>query len=147
MVRKANLAVFESTSISKTVKTTPIKIGVHACYTNPYVHEFFELIPINQIFWWPWTIVHGPKGKFGCFWEYQYLQNHKNHAHQNQCTCMLHQFLHARIFGANSNRLNFWWLGRIIIIIIIIVIIIIMHSCMHACRLILFRFLLLLLSG
>ena len=47
MVGKGNLAVFESSSISETVKTTPTKIGVHACYINPYMHEFFETIPID----------------------------------------------------------------------------------------------------
>ena len=47
MVGKGNLAVFESTGISKTVETTPTKIGVHACYINVYLHEFFQLILIN----------------------------------------------------------------------------------------------------
>ena len=47
MVGKGNLAVFESTGISKTVETTPTKIGVHACYINPYLHEFFEPILID----------------------------------------------------------------------------------------------------
>ena len=47
MVGKGKLAVFESSSISETIKTTPTKIGVHACYINVYLHEFFELIPID----------------------------------------------------------------------------------------------------
>ena len=47
MVRKGNLAVFESGSISRTGKATPTKIGVHACYINAYLNEFFELIPID----------------------------------------------------------------------------------------------------
>ena len=47
MGRKGNLAVFESSSISETNKTTPTKIGVHACDINPYLHEFFEPIPID----------------------------------------------------------------------------------------------------
>ena len=42
MVRKGNLAVFESSSISKTREATPTKIGVHACYINAYLHEFFH---------------------------------------------------------------------------------------------------------
>ena len=46
MVGKGNLAVFESSGISETRKDTPTKIGVHACYINVYMHEFFELIPI-----------------------------------------------------------------------------------------------------
>ena len=47
MVRKGKLAVFESSSISETVKTTPTKIGVHLCFINVYLHEFFEPIPID----------------------------------------------------------------------------------------------------
>ena len=47
MGRKGNLAVFESCGISKTRRATPAKIGVHACDINPYIHEFFEPIPIN----------------------------------------------------------------------------------------------------
>ena len=50
MVGKENLVVFESTGISETVQTTPTKIGVNACYINVYLHEFFEPIPIDQIF-------------------------------------------------------------------------------------------------
>ena len=47
MVDKGNLAVFESTGISITLETIPTKIGVHACYINVYLHEFFQLILIN----------------------------------------------------------------------------------------------------
>ena len=47
MVRKGNLAVFEGSSISETGRVTPTKIDVHACYINSYLHEFFELIPID----------------------------------------------------------------------------------------------------
>ena len=47
MGRKGNLAVFESSNISETKKITPTKIDVHACDINPYLHEFFELIPID----------------------------------------------------------------------------------------------------
>ena len=47
MVRKGNLAVFESSSISETGEATPSKIDVHACYINTYLHEFFEPIPID----------------------------------------------------------------------------------------------------
>ena len=47
MVGKGNLAVFESSNISKTGQTTPTKISVHALDINPYMHEFFESIPIN----------------------------------------------------------------------------------------------------
>ena len=47
MVGKENLAVFESSNISKTGQATPIKIGVHAFDINPYLHEFLEPIPID----------------------------------------------------------------------------------------------------
>ena len=47
MGRKRNLAVFESSSISETGEVTPTKIGVHAFDINPYLHNFFGLIPIN----------------------------------------------------------------------------------------------------
>ena len=47
MVRKGNLAVFESSSISETKKATPTKIGVNACYIYPYLHEFFQPILID----------------------------------------------------------------------------------------------------
>ena len=44
MVRKGNLAVFESSNISETEEATPTKICVHAFDINPYLHEFFEPI-------------------------------------------------------------------------------------------------------
>ena len=47
MGRRGNLAVFESTNISKTEEVTPTKIGVYVCYINTYLHDFFDLIPIN----------------------------------------------------------------------------------------------------
>ena len=47
MLRKGNLAVFESSNISETRKDTPTKIGVHALDIIPYLPEFFETIPIN----------------------------------------------------------------------------------------------------
>ena len=47
MVRKGNLAVFESCDISETGETTPTKMGVHELDINPYLHEFFEPIPID----------------------------------------------------------------------------------------------------
>ena len=47
MVGKGNLAVFESSNIFKIKKAMPTKIGVHAFDINPYLHEFFEPIPIN----------------------------------------------------------------------------------------------------
>ena len=47
MGQKGNLAVFESSNISETKEVTPTKIGVHACYINTYMHEFFELILID----------------------------------------------------------------------------------------------------
>ena len=50
MVGKGNLAVFESSNISKTEEVKPTKIGVHELDTNPYMHEFFEPIPIDRNF-------------------------------------------------------------------------------------------------
>ena len=47
MGRKGNLAIFESSNISKTEETTPTKIGVNELDINAYLHEFFEPIPIN----------------------------------------------------------------------------------------------------
>ena len=47
MLRKGNLAVFKSSNNSETGKGTPTKIGVHAFDINPYLHDFFEPIPIN----------------------------------------------------------------------------------------------------
>ena len=47
MVQKGNLAVFEGSTISKTGEAMPAKIGVHACYVNPYMYEFFEVILID----------------------------------------------------------------------------------------------------
>ena len=44
MVGKGNLAVFESSNISKTGEVTLTKIGVHELDINHYLHEFFELI-------------------------------------------------------------------------------------------------------
>ena len=47
MGRKGNLAVFESSGISETGGDTPTKIGTHELDINPYLHEFFEPIPID----------------------------------------------------------------------------------------------------
>ena len=47
MVRKGNLVVFEGSSISEIGEAQPTKIGVYACDVNPYLHEFFESIPVD----------------------------------------------------------------------------------------------------
>ena len=47
MGRKGKMAVFESSNISETKEVTPTKIGVHVCYINIYMHDFFEPIPID----------------------------------------------------------------------------------------------------
>ena len=47
MVGKGNLAVFDGSDISETKEVTPTKIDVHACDINPYLHKFFEPIPID----------------------------------------------------------------------------------------------------
>ena len=62
MVQKGNLAKFDSSNISESREATPTKIGFHALGINPYLHEFFEPIPIDSIFH-----NHGPKGKFSRF--------------------------------------------------------------------------------
>ena len=41
------MAIFESSGISETGEVTPTKIGVHAYLIDLYLHEFFELIPID----------------------------------------------------------------------------------------------------
>ena len=47
MVRKGNLAIFEGSSISESGDVTPSKIGMYTLDINPYLHEFFEPIPID----------------------------------------------------------------------------------------------------
>ena len=47
MGRKGNLAIFESSSISETKGDTPTKIDADELDINPYLHEFFEPIPID----------------------------------------------------------------------------------------------------
>ena len=39
--------VFESSNISETGEVTPTKIGVHVCYINTYLYDFFEPILSN----------------------------------------------------------------------------------------------------
>ena len=46
MVRRGNLAIFESSGISETGESTLTNIGVHAFDINLYLHEFLEPIPI-----------------------------------------------------------------------------------------------------
>ena len=40
----------KSSNISETGEAMPTKIGVHAFHINPYLHEFFEPILIDSIF-------------------------------------------------------------------------------------------------
>ena len=47
MGRKGKMVIFESSNISEIKEVTPTKIGVHVCYINTYLHDFFELIPID----------------------------------------------------------------------------------------------------
>ena len=47
MVRKGKMAVFGGSNISETGEVTPTRIGTHAYLINPYMHEFFEPIPID----------------------------------------------------------------------------------------------------
>ena len=47
MVRKGKLVVSESSNISETGEAMPTKIGMHVLDINHYLHDFFELIPID----------------------------------------------------------------------------------------------------
>ena len=47
MGRKGKMVIFESSNISEIKEVTPTKIGVHVCYINTYLHDFFESIPID----------------------------------------------------------------------------------------------------
>ena len=47
MGRKGKLVVFEGSGISETGEVTLTKIGVHVCYINTYLHEFFKPILSN----------------------------------------------------------------------------------------------------
>ena len=47
MGRKGKLAIFEGSSISETGEVASTKIGVHVCYINNYLHDFFEPILID----------------------------------------------------------------------------------------------------
>ena len=47
MPRKGNLAIFLSSNISETRVAIPTKIGVHEWDINPYLHKFYEAIPID----------------------------------------------------------------------------------------------------
>ena len=106
MVQKGILPVFEVAISLKLEKPRQTKLAcMHLTYS--YLHEFFEPILIDSIFWRPWTIVHGQKGKFGHFWKWQYLWNRRSHAYQNWCPCIWHQSLLAWIFWSDSNELNF----------------------------------------
>ena len=67
MVRKGKLAVFESNNISETEIATTTKIGVHTFDINPYLHEFLGRFRTIEFFDDHGLIVHGQKGKIGCF--------------------------------------------------------------------------------
>ena len=47
MGQKGKMVIFESSNISEIKEVTPTKIGVHVCYINTYLHDFFESIPID----------------------------------------------------------------------------------------------------
>ena len=44
---KGSFATFESSGISETGGDMPTKIGAHELDISPFLHEFFEPIPIN----------------------------------------------------------------------------------------------------
>ena len=47
MGQKGKMAVFESSGISENGGDTPTIFGAHELDINPYLHEFFEPIPIH----------------------------------------------------------------------------------------------------
>ena len=47
MVGKGNLAIFEGSNISETGEDISTKTGLHAFDIKLYLHDFFELIPID----------------------------------------------------------------------------------------------------
>ena len=47
MPRKGNLPFLKGSHISETGETTPTKTDVHARDLDPYLHAFFEPIPID----------------------------------------------------------------------------------------------------
>ena len=47
MVRKGKWPFLKVAISPKQKRTNPQKLGVHACDIIPYLHEFFEPIPIN----------------------------------------------------------------------------------------------------
>ena len=59
MGQKGNLAVFESSSISESKEATATKIGMHACYINPYLHIFWansnQLNSLMTMDYSPWV--------------------------------------------------------------------------------------------
>ena len=59
MVKRGNLAVFESCNISESEVTTPTKIGVHALDINPYLHEFLGQFRSIKFFNDHGLLVHG----------------------------------------------------------------------------------------
>ena len=46
-VERENWPFLKGSHILKIGETTPIKTGVHACDIDPYLHEFFDPIPID----------------------------------------------------------------------------------------------------
>ena len=46
-VERKNWPFLKGSHISETGEVTPTEIGVHARDINPYLHEFFEPIPID----------------------------------------------------------------------------------------------------
>ena len=96
MVRRGNLAVFEGSSNSETGKVTPTKIGVHACYINPYLYEFFEPIPIALNFLMTMDYrAFVRKGNVAVFEGSSMSKTGRVTAIKIGCTCMLHQPLFA----------------------------------------------------
>ena len=106
MVRKGNLAVFESTIPLKPERSCPLNWCT--CITHQsllswiFWANYIQLNFLTTMDYSPWS-----ERKFGLFLKYQYLRNWRGHAHQNWCTCLTHQCLLSWIFWADSIWLNF----------------------------------------
>ena len=83
----------------------PKLLYMHVTSIPTYMNFLSRFWSIN--FWWPWTIVMVRKGNLAVL-ESTGISETGGHAHQNCCTCMLHQSLLTWIFWADSDQLIFW---------------------------------------
>ena len=86
-------AIFEGSNISETEEAMPIKIVLHACDTNPYLHEFLSWFQLIRFF------DNSPKVNLSHFWRQKKEQNLQNwrakptkiglHVFTSTSTCMI----------------------------------------------------------